>query len=225
MRLFESKNPFQYIEEDQERVELGNRAQLQVSKDIKRKFSRSQIISMSAPYQKKTDIEVAINSSLIVKIEVKYIKNLVTVYDTLLHRDQLDPIFDWFASRLPFNTYNLPFTKLMDKVREKDQSIGFAGDAGAAKNSGKVPSWWISSPRVISKLRDILIKRYTDRGDNYFALVNTDGKVRYYYLQGPVVPAFGTAPFPQIARAKTDTYGRAYPGAVRAAIKVQLDLN
>lgn len=226
MRLFESKNPFMQLSEDEQaRIDLGNRAQIQVAKDIKRKYPRSYLVSMSPRSSKKTDIEIEINPKLPIKIEVKYIKNLVTVYDALLHRGQQDPFLDWFASRLPFNTHKLSFTQLIDKVRERgDLSVGFVGDEGTARHSGKVPVWWISSPQVLTKMRDILIKRYVTRDDNYFAVVNTDGKVAYYYLQGPIVPALGNNPFPQILKAKTDTYGSAPPGQVRAAIKAYLAL-
>lgn len=223
MRLFESKDPFQILwEDDQARIELGNRAQLQVAKDIKRKFPRSELISMSARSSKKTDIEMNINPKLPIKIEVKYIKDKVTIYDALLQRGQRDPFLDWYASRLPFNQQGLSFTQLIDLQREQDKSIGFARDKGTAPNTGKVPAWWLTSPQVLSKLRDILIKRYVERDDNYFAVVNTDGKVAYFYLQGPVVPALGKIPFPQILRAKTDTYGSAPPGCVRAAVKAYL---
>jgi hypothetical protein len=226
MRLFESKNPFASYntlwEDDQTRIEIGNRAQIQVAKDIKRKFPRSRLISMSVRGSKKTDIDVEINPKLEIKIEVKYIKNMVTVYDVLLQRNQQDSFLDWFASRLPFNTLHLSFAALIDKMRKKDKKIGFVGDEGTAQYSGKIPAWWLSSPQVTTKIRDLLIKRYIDRGDNYFAMVGVDGKVSYFHLQGPVVPALGNTPFPHVIRAKTDTYGNAPPGYVRAAIKVQL---
>lgn len=228
MRLFNTKDPFddelQYLsEEDQQRIALGNDAQVAVAADFKKRFPRSKLISMSTRSQKKTDIEIAVSPELAIKVEVKHIKAMVTVYDSLLRRGDKNELFDWFAKRLTINPAGLGFTALMDAMRRKDKAVGFVGDPGTAPATGRVPPWWITNAQALGKLRQKLMQRYAEKGDNYLAIVGAEG-VRYFHISGPVVPELGNDPFPNVVRAKTDTYGRAPPGQVRAAIKVYLGL-
>jgi hypothetical protein len=224
MRLFDYKDPFYFeplSEEEQERVSLGHQAQLAVVADFKRRLPHSKCTYMAPTSSQKTDIIMQTGDGVSVKIEAKSVKAMVTVFDTTVRRGDRNEILDWIAKRVLVNKSGLSFADLIDQEREKDKSIGFAGDRGAAPNSGKVPAWWISSPSVLAKLRDILHQRYAAKNDNYLAIVNAAGQVSYHYVAGPKIPQIQAQPFPTILKAKTDTYGRSQPGSVRAAVKVR----
>lgn len=224
MKLNETKDPFEILwEDDQERVEIGNAAQKTVINDFRKRFPGSICTYMAPPRSQKTDIQMKLQNGETVRIECKFIKKWVTIFEMTLRRGDSNSFLDWFAGRITQNSFGLPFSGLMDQERKKDKTIGFVGDSGTAKASGKVPAWHVISLSVLQKLRQMLVKRYTERDDNYLAIVKDTG-ISYHYIDGPKLPELGNLPFPNILRAKTDTYGRALKGSVRVAIKVLLNI-
>lgn len=219
MRLFEAKDPFEVLTEDeQERITIGNKAQTAVARDFEWKFPGSKCVYMAGKSSKRTDIIMKLSTGQEVHIECKAMSELVTLYDSTIHRGSVDPILDWFASRATNGNENLTMAQVVDFYREKEKRYGFAGDEGSSAKTGLVPALWIRSPSVCGKLRQILMARYIERNENYFALVTSSG-ITYHYLSGIKIPELGLHPFPKIVRAKTDTYGGAGASTIRVAIK------
>lgn len=227
MRLFETKEVFPLLEneeDEQSRVSTGAAAQIFVVRDFRRKFPSSKLTFKAPPGSQKTDIIMTMKDGTAVHLEVKVAGMRITAYDSTIHRGDTDALLDWAASTLPNNPQKLSFSDLIDTVRQQDRRVGFPGDEGVAK-SGKVPAFPLKGPAVLSQLRQQLMNRYKEKGDNYLALVIPGtNQVQYYYISGPFLRGLHAEKFPTLSRAQFDTYGwdSKSGNGLRAAIKVYI---
>ncbi len=227
MRLFEANDPFPLLEneeDEQTRLNTGAAAQVHVIRDFRRKFPSSKVTFTAPPGSQKTDIIMTMKDGQDVHIEVKVAGMRITAYDCSIRRGDTNPLLDWAVSTLPNNPRKLTFTQLIDEVRKQDKRVGFPGDSGVAK-SGKIPAFPLNGASVLKQLRQQLMDRYQQKGDNYLALVIPgSNEVKYYYISGPFLRGLHAEKFPKISKAQFDTYGwdPKSHDAIRAAIKVYI---
>lgn len=227
MRLIEVNDPFPLFEneeDEQVRLNTGAAAQVHVIRDFRRKFPSSKVTFTALPGSQKTDIIMTMKDGNEVHIEVKVAGMRITAYDCSIRRGDTNPLLDWAVSTLPNNPHKLTFTQLIDEVRKQDKRVGFPGDPGVAK-SGKIPAFPLSGASVLNQLRQQLINRYKEKGDNYLALVIPGSdEVKYYYISGSFLRGLHAEKFPKLSKAQFDTYGwdPKSGDAIRAAIKVYI---
>lgn len=182
------------------------------------------LVSTSVPSSRAPDIIAEVQGNRI-QIEVKSqssSKSLLTLIDKSIRRGQGHGIFDEIALNHPLVSATT-FEQLIDHYRGENQSVGFPGDDGCPK-SGKIPPEisMIDHPLSLVNIRQRLLEKLTSNGDNYLAIVNHDGTIKLMWtshgdnhLVAPIIPL--------VKRAKLDTYGGSYSGAMRVALKVEFE--
>jgi hypothetical protein len=147
----------------------------------------------------------------------------ITFFDRSIRRGNRDPMLDDVARALVGSDVD-SFEQMIDMYRKSNKAVGFPGDKGAPP-SGKLPPEFRvhNNPQLFERVRNHLLAHFGEAGDNYFAVLNRDdGKASVFWtslgqnvLQAPM--------FPPLKMVVLDTYGGAYKGAMRVALKVQLD--
>lgn len=103
--------------------------------------------------------------------------------------------------------------------------VGFPGDPHTPK-SGKIPPQFRVSdnPALFGRARNFISNNFKRSGDHYLVIDNRSGQgpVNIYWT-GYGKNVLNAPKLPNITSAVLDTYGEPYKGAMRVALKVQLD--
>lgn len=147
----------------------------------------------------------------------------ITFFDRSIRRGNRDPMLDDVARALMGSNVD-SFEKMIDVYRKKNKAVGFPGDKGAPP-SGKLPPEFRvhDNPELFARVRSYLLSHFAEAGDNYFSVVNRDDHTSSIFWTGVGANPLKAPPFPALNMVVLDTYGGAYKGAMRVALKVRLD--
>jgi hypothetical protein len=147
----------------------------------------------------------------------------ITFFDRSIRRGNRDPMLDDVARALA-GTNVESFEHMIDMYRKKNKAVGFPGDKGAPP-SGKLPPEFRvhDDPQLFERVRAHLIAHFNEAGDNYFAAMNRDNGKASVFWTGLGQNVLNAPAFPPLKSVVLDTYGGAYKGAMRVALKVTLD--
>lgn len=102
-------------------------------------------------------------------------------------------------------------------------NIGFCSDRGDVPKSGKLPSAFVTTDsRVLSAMKEEIVKHLLESGDEYFAIYTDSSKSVDIYSTGGKDPLEAN-PVPDFKSAKLATYGGCSAGATRVGFKIQLE--
>ena len=178
-----------------------------------------ELISTAGRSSKAPDIVSKIHG-LPTQIEVKNRANKnapVTVYEKSIKRGQRDRVLDAFA-RAHSGGVSKTFEDFVDLLRKDNPAIGFPGDAGVTK-SGKfyVPA---EDAKTRTMMRKYIMDTMKNNSDDYFAIHTFNDNVTELYDIGSTNHEVPAKKLPNIRVVRAETYGGAYKGAMRIAIKV-----
>jgi hypothetical protein len=147
----------------------------------------------------------------------------ITFFDRSIRRGNRDPMLDDVARALMGSNVD-SFEQMIDIYRKKNTAVGFPGDKGAPP-SGKLPPEFRvhDNPALFERVRAHLLAHFNEAGDNYFAVLNRDDGKASIFWTGTGPNPLEAPDFPQLTMVLLDTYGGAYKGAMRVALKVRLD--
>lgn len=110
----------------------------------------------------------------------------------------------------------------IDYYKEKDSSIGLAGDTGTPK-SGKLPKEFTTQdPSLMSKMRKVILEHLAEGGDNYFVIHNRSNDDLKIYYTGHGKNLLDQPPVPKFKSFSLATYGGASSGSTRVGLKIKL---
>lgn len=149
----------------------------------------------------------------------------ITFFDKSIRRGGSDQMLNDVASAFSNGQYNT-FEEMIDGYRQTNPQVGFPGDEGTPK-SGKLPPEFRvrDNPVLQQQVRDHLIAHFQLSNDNYFAAINRNTGRAEVYWTGVGINPLQAPEFPAVTFVVLDTYGGAYNGAMRVALKVELDPN
>lgn len=210
----------------QKRVSAGASAQQAFVERLEATVGPGFKVTSVAPMGSQApDIIASINGKQI-QFEIKGRNNQashITFFDRSIRRGNRDVMLDDVA-RAFMGTNVESFEQMIDIYRKQNPAVGFPGDKGSPP-SGKLPPEFRvrDNPELFTRIRNHLIAHFGEAGDNYFAVLNRDnGRATVYWTTHGPNPL--KAPeFPQVSAVVLDTYGGAYKGAMRVALKVTLD--
>jgi hypothetical protein len=117
-------------------------------------------------------------------------------------------------------------TAELKKGMHKERAVvGFPGDKHSPP-SGKIPPQFrvTDNPALFARARLFIMNKFKRSGDHYLVIDNRDGKGPIdIYWTGLGKNILKAPPIPKIVHAIMDTYGEPYEGAMRVALKTQLD--
>jgi hypothetical protein len=147
----------------------------------------------------------------------------ITFFDRSIRRGNRDPLLDDIAVALVGSQVET-FEQMIDLYRKTNKAVGFPGDAGAPP-SGKVPPEFRvhDNPELFARVRNYLLAHFGSAGDNYFAAVNRESEGASVFWTTLGANPLNAPEFPALTMVVLDTYGGAYKGAMRVALKVRLD--
>ena len=208
----------------QSRLSLGSSAQMTIRRELKKRFGdEMRVVSFASAGSKHPDLIVDIKGKRI-QIEIKgrtSSNSHITMFDTSVRRGEPNALLDELAYVIT-NGKIQSFEGLIDMYRQKNPAVGFPGDEGTPR-SGKLPPELRSiNAKFLEPVYLHILNHFHESGDNYFALYNRDTRDVEMYYTG-VGPNVLRAPqFPHLSKLIVDTYGAAYEGAMRVALKVKL---
>lgn len=147
----------------------------------------------------------------------------ITFFDRSIRRGGNDPMLNDVSAALTQGKLN-NFEQMIDAYRKKNKAVGFPGDKGAPPSGKLPPEFRVSDDQALfTSVRQHLIDHFAQAGDNYFAVVNRDTNQTEIFWTGAGQNPLNAPVFPQLIFVLLDTYGGAYKGAMRVAMKVKLD--
>lgn len=212
--------------EIQSRVETGSRAQNVICQKLQEKYgNRIHIISTAKTASQAADLVFEFDGNQ-TQMEIKSHNTKtspITFFDKSIRRGDNLPFLDEVAATFS-NGHSFSFEKLIDVYRETNPAVGFPGDEGTPK-SGKLPSQLriTENEYLLDRFRQFLIRHFHEHQDTYFVVYNKDDQNAIIYYTG-----FGNNPLeapllPKVSKVILDTYGGAYKGAMRVALKIKLE--
>lgn len=211
----------QDLYEGQPRIERGVEAQNAVIKHLEHEFgSDFEFISQAGKQSKAPDIVSKIHG-IPTQIEVKGRTNsnsTVKIYEKSIKRGQRDRVLDAFA-RSVSGGVSKTFEDYVDLLRKDNPAIGYPGDPGVTARAGKfyVPA---EDPKTRSLMRKYIMDTLKNNSDDYFALHTFNSGQTDMYDTGSTNHTVEASKLPNIRVVRGETYGTAYKGAMRVAIKV-----
>ncbi len=205
----------------QPRIEKGIEAQDAVIRHLSNEFEDGfELVSQAGASSKVPDIIANINGDR-TQIEVKGRSNpnaTVKIYEKSVKRGQKDRVLDAFA-RAHSNGAVRTFTEYVDLLRQENTKIGFPGDPGVTAIAGKfyVPA---DDAKTRSVMRKYIMDTLHNNADDYFAIYTFNNGQTDFYDTGSTNQAIPATKLPNIRVVRAETYGSAYKGAMRIAIKV-----
>lgn len=211
----------------QSRVTTGAAAQLTVGEKLQAALGdKIKIISTAPMASQAPDIVATVNNESC-QFEIKG-RNTptapITFFDISARRGRSDVILDDIAEAITNGKIH-SFEQMIDVFRQRNPSVGYPGDDGVPK-SGKLPPEFRfkDNSLVFQRVRSFLVDHMQAHQDNYFAVVNrSDMNTTEIFWTGTGPNPLNAPEFPALAFVVLDTYGGAYKGAMRIALKAQLD--
>lgn len=212
----------------QNRMYAGLHAQETIINELKVKhgdrfeFVSSAIVSSQAP-----DLIVKIDD-LSCQFEIKGRQtstSSITLFDKSVRRGTNNDALDEIALVFSEGQF-VDFETMIDNHKLVNPAVGFPGDVGTPKSGKLPPEFRIrTDPLLLKNIREFLLNKFKQTGDNYFAVFNKDSspsdQIQIFYT-GVGVNSIDAPNFPEINSITLDTYGGSYKGAMRVAVKVQL---
>jgi hypothetical protein len=208
-------------EGNQPRVEKGVEAQNAVITHLEHEFGNDfELISQAGRSSKAPDIVSKIHG-VPTQIEVKGRTNpnsTVKIYEKSIKRGQRDRVLDAFA-RAHSNGTAKTFEDYVDLLRKENRAVGFPGDPGVTAKAGKfyVPA---TDPKTRSLMRKYIMDTLKNNDDDYFAIHTFNTGETDMFDTGSTNHEVQAGKLPNIRVVRAETYGSAYKGAMRIAIKV-----
>lgn len=209
----------------QTRVTNGAAAQMTFAEKLQ-KMEGVEIESTAPMSSQAPDVVATINGEE-AQFEIKGRNTAVapiTFFDKSARRGQEDAVLDEIAETFTSGKIK-SFERMIDAFRKRNPEVGYPGDEGTPA-SGKLPPEFRvkDNPEVFERVRDYLIEHLHLHNDNYFGVVNRDDMdtTEVFWTGGGPNP-LNAPEFPPLTFVLLDTYGGAYKGAMRVALKVQLD--
>jgi hypothetical protein len=208
----------------QSRIQLGTSAQITIQRELKRRYgSRMRVVSSAPAGSKKPDLIVNVDGKR-VQFEIKgrnSSSSHITMFDTSIRRDEPNALLDELAYVISSGKLR-SFEQLIDRYRQSNQAVGFPGDERTPKSGKLPPELRTIEGKYLEPVFLHIMNHFQESGDNYFAVFNRDKRDVEIYYTG-IGPNVLRAPeFPMLSKLIVDTYGGAYEGAMRVALKVKL---
>ena len=110
----------------------------------------------------------------------------------------------------------------MDYYRQKDITIGLAGDDGAPR-SGKLPKEFTTTNKsILSAMHKLILDHFGEGGDNYFVIHNRNTDELQMYYTGHGTNHLKLPKLPPLKSFSLATYGGASSGSTRVGLKIKL---
>lgn len=209
----------------QSRVSQGAEAQETFAERLQAAVGGLEVISTAPMSSQAPDVIAKVGNALI-QVEIKGRNSQtshITFFDRSIRRGSDDQTLNDVAVALT-NGASSTFEQMVDAYRKINPAVGFPGDEGAPP-SGKLPPEFRvrDNPELFARVRADLIDHFAASGDNYFAVVNRDSGATEMFWTGVGANPLKAPMFPDLVFVVLDTYGGAYKGAMRVALKVQLE--
>lgn len=212
----------------QNRMCAGLHAQETIKNELKSKYGNNfEFVSSAIMSSQAPDLVVKINNEPC-QFEIKGRQtptSAITLFDKSVRRGTKNDALDEIALVFSEGKF-VDFEAMIDWYRNSNSAVGFPGDNGTPK-SGKLPPEFRvrTDPLILTNIRSFLINKFQQNGDNYFAVFNKDNsssdQIQIFHT-GVGSNNISAPTFPNIDGITLDTYGGAYKGAMRVAVKVHL---